>query len=87
MRTTGTTKQSNRRMNTAPRQWRYVLRSGRLITATVGISSEHVYVHRCIDGSPLLALLSVDSEALLLSMIRSQQARSSTPMGRTHVCA
>ena len=74
-------------MNHASHQWRYVLRNGRLITATVCIGAEHAYVYRCRDGSLLLALLSPQAEALLLSMIREQQVQASTPMHRSVVSA
>ena len=74
-------------MNHASHQWRYVLRNGRLITATVCIGAEHAYVHRCRDGSLLLALLSPQAEALLLSMIREQQVQASTSMHGSSVCA
>lgn len=56
--------------------WRYLLRDGRFITASVQLPSEHVFSYVTRDGSVILALLSLPAERLLLQRI--QQAVSTS---------
>ena len=56
--------------------WRYLLRNGRFITASVQLPQEHVFAYVTRDGVTILALLSLPAERLLLRLIQQSVSTS-----------
>ena len=61
-------------MSTGFGTWRYLLRDGRFITASVQLDLEHLYRIVCRDDSVIYALLSSQAEQLLLQLIKQTES-------------
>ena len=56
--------------------WRYLLRNGRFITASVQLPQEHVFAYVAREGITIFVLLSLDAELLLLQLIQQSVSTS-----------
>ena len=56
--------------------WRYLLRNGRFITASVQLHPEHVFSYINRDGVTILALVSLPAERLLMQLIQQSVSTS-----------
>ena len=61
--------------------WRYLLRNGRFITASVQLPQQHVFSYVTRDGVTILALLSLPAERLLLKLIQQAVSTSHATSG------
>lgn len=59
--------------------WRYLLRDGRFITASVELTQEHVLSYVSREGVIDLALLSAATEKLLMQLIDLSKATAVSP--------
>lgn len=66
--------------------WRYLLRDGRFITASVQLHQEHVFPYVTRDGITILALVSLPAERLLLQLIQQAVSASPTTGGTRRTC-
>ena len=75
VRTTGHSSIKNR-MTRISGAWRYLLRNGRFITASVQLPQEHVFAYVTRDRVTIFALLSLDAERLLMQRIQQSVSTS-----------
>ena len=62
--------------------WRYLLRNGRFITASIQLPhQEHVFAYVTRDRVTIFALLSLDAERLLLKLIQQAVSTSHATSG------
>ena len=75
VRTTGHSSIKNRMTRTSS-AWRYLLRNGRFITASVQLPQEHVFAYVTRDGVTILSLVSLAAERLLMQLIQQSVSTS-----------